>query len=341
MRLAVTRFAALALVAGLSGTLVSAPAQAQDAAELVVRMNRLEGQVRQMSGQIEQLQFENRQLKEQARKFQEDVEYRFSERSGGARSSAPTTAPGSSPAPGPAPRPTRRSDAFDPDQEPGAVGAPRPLGQAAPHSPTVETGANPRRQADTSFSEGGEGLRPGSAPLDLGAAARGGGGGARPSAPPSAPTGPVAGLNPSVAGLNPGAGGASPGAGEGTRAEYDAAYALVAQKHYDQAEPALKRFISAHPRDKMAADATYWLGESYLQRSKPREAAEQFLKVSTDYTRSAKAPEAFLKLGMSLSAIGAKDQACATFAELERKYPTASSSVKKGVDREQKRARCT
>jgi tol-pal system protein YbgF len=101
-----------------------------------------------------------------------------------------------------------------------------------------------------------------------------------------------------------------------------------------------RRFIQSHPRDRLVADATYWLGESYLQRNRPREAAEQFLKVSTDFTRSAKAPDALLKLGVSLSALGAKDQACATFAELERKYPAASSTVKQGVDREQKRARC-
>src|ERR671917_595365 len=61
-----------------------APALAQDAAEFVVRMNRLENQVRQMSGQIEKLQFENRQLKDQVKKFQEDVEFRFQDSRGGA-----------------------------------------------------------------------------------------------------------------------------------------------------------------------------------------------------------------------------------------------------------------
>ncbi|MBM0207280.1 tetratricopeptide repeat protein, partial [Micromonospora sp. STR1s_5] len=78
----------------------------------------------------------------------------------------------------------------------------------------------------------------------------------------------------------------------------------------------------------------------YLQRNKPREAAEQFLKVSTEHTRSSKAPDALLKLGVSLSALGAKEQACATLAEVERKYPQASSSLKQAVDREQKKARC-
>jgi tol-pal system protein YbgF len=99
-------------------------------------------------------------------------------------------------------------------------------------------------------------------------------------------------------------------------------------------------FIQSHPRDRMVADATYWLGETYLQRNRPREAAEQFLKVTTDHSRAPKAPDAMLKLGMALGAIGARDQACATFAELERKFPQAAPAVRQGVDREQKRARC-
>ncbi len=223
----------------------------------------------------------------------------------------------------------RRSDAFDPDAEPAAPGAPRPLGSATASAPPPEAPA-PRRRGggeETAFSEGG----PPAAPLDLGAAARG----------------PVAGLNPAVSGTNPAAtarstGSVPPaGAGQDARAEYESAYAFVMQKQWDQAEPALRRFLAQHGRGSLAADATYWLGESYLQRSKPREAAEQFLKVSTEYTRSSKAPDALLKLGVSLTALGAKDQACATFAEVERKHPQASASLKQAVEREQKKARCS
>jgi TolA-binding protein len=72
-----------------------------------------------------------------------------------------------------------------------------------------------------------------------------------------------------------------------------------------------------------------------------QEAAEQFLKVSTEHGRAAKAPDALLKLGVSLNALGAREQACAAFAKLEREYPQAPNSVRQGVDREQKRARCT
>ena len=114
----------------------------------------------------------------------------------------------------------------------------------------------------------------------------------------------------------------------------------IREKRYEQAEMSLRQFIQSHPRDGHVPAATYWLGESYLQRNRSREAAEQFLKVSTDYARSPQAPEAMLKLGVSLNALGAREQACATLAELDRKFPAAGSGVRQGVVREQKRARC-
>lgn len=316
----------LGLLAGLS---LSWPASAQDAAEIVLRLNRAEGQLRQLSGQIEQLQYENRQLKEQVRKFQEDVEFRFQER-GGARPTASGGAPSQAaalPPSIPSGRPAgpgRRGDAFDPSLDPTAPGAPRPLGTtAAPLPPPGQLPARGAPPPAEALAEDDEDEPPGSAPLDihrLGRLAESGG-----AAPAPAPTRP-----PPIA--------ASPSGDP--RTDYDAAYAYLLQKQYEQAEMGFRRFIQSHPRDRLVPDATYWLGESYLARSRPREAAEQFLKISTDYSRALKAPDAMLKLGIALQALGARDQACATFAELERKYPQAGPSVRQGVEREQKRARC-
>ncbi|WP_238192215.1 tol-pal system protein YbgF [Methylobacterium frigidaeris] len=297
------------------------PAAAQDAAEFVVRLNRLENQSRQMAGQIESLQYENRQLKEQLRKFQEDVEFRFQEMKGGQRPAAST----------PQAKPQKRSDAFDPSQNPGAPGAPQALGgtpgsgaatpsqaprsaAAAPATPSATaTLAPPRAAIEDETPDYGE-------PVDL--------------RPPSRPTAAAPAAAP-----RPTASVAATGTGD-AKADYETAYAYVLQRQYEQAEMSLRQFIQSHPRDALVPDATYWLGESYLQRNRTREAAEQFLKVSTDYARSRKAPDAMLKLGASLNALGAREQACATLAELERKFPQASSTVKQGVDREQRRARC-
>lgn len=50
---------------------------AQNAANLAVRVDRLESQMRQYTGQMEEMNFRIRQLQEQLRRFQEDSEFRF------------------------------------------------------------------------------------------------------------------------------------------------------------------------------------------------------------------------------------------------------------------------
>lgn len=296
-----------------------APAAAQDASDFVVRLNRIENQSRQMAGQIETLQYENRQLKEQLRKFQEDVEYRLQEGRGGAKPAAPPS--GTNPAQA---KPQKRSDAFDPEQNPGRPGAPMPLGQTVPSAavaaaPAQRTPSVPPTVVEADDDD--QGLSPPGVggPVDL-------------SPPTRVPT---TGALPA-----PARGSVAATATGNARADFEVAYGYIVDRQYEQAEMSLRQFIQSHPRDAQVPSATYWLGESYLQRNRNREAAEQFLKVSTDYARSSQAPDAMLKLGVSLNALGAREQACATLAELERKFPSVSTGIRQSVAREQKRARC-
>ena len=112
------------------------------------------------------------------------------------------------------------------------------------------------------------------------------------------------------------------------------------QRDYDDAEKSFAAFLEKNPKSRFTSDALYYLGETYYQRGRQREAAEQYLKISENYATSPRAPEAMLRLGESLQAIGAKEQACATFSEVPRKYPNASAAVKAGAEREAKRAQC-
>lgn len=294
-----------ALLAGFSLLAIglSQPAAAQDAADLVVRTGRLENQLRQLSGQIEQLQFENRRLTEQLRKMQEDVDFRFSERGGqrGGAAPAPQATRPSNPPP-PAGR-ERRGDAFDPAAQPGAAGGPRQLGQVIDD----EFAGNPTS---------------GQGPMDLSSVGRPVPDGALP---------PTAPRSTSVA---------ATGQAASPRELYDLAYAHVLRKEYERAEMSFREFLQSYPRDRLAADATFWLGESYFQRRRYREAAEQFLKISRDYPKANKGADSLLKLGMSLNGLGARDQACATYAKVGVDYPGASNAVRQGVEREQRRARC-
>ena len=84
-----------------------------------------------------------------------------------------------------------------------------------------------------------------------------------------------------------------------------------------------KSFLAANPAHRLTPDAIFYIGETYLQRSRPREAAEQYLKVTTDYAKSARAPESMVRLGQTLAALGNNEQACATLAEFGKRYPAA------------------
>ena len=117
------------ILTGMLTGLFVATAYAQDASEVLLRLNRMENQMRQLSGELEQLQFENKRLQDQLSKFQQDVEFRFQE-------SAGKNGGGAKPA-----LPQKKSDAYDPSQPSNDAGQSRPaqsgplnLNQAA-HGP--------------------------------------------------------------------------------------------------------------------------------------------------------------------------------------------------------------
>ena len=104
--------------------------------------------------------------------------------------------------------------------------------------------------------------------------------------------------------------------------------------------PGFKGFVQRYPQHALASNAQYWLGESYYARGDYQNAAVAFAEGYKAYKNSQKGPDNLLKLGVTLNALGAREQACATLAELDRKFPNAGSGVRQGVAREQKRARC-
>jgi tol-pal system protein YbgF len=297
----------------------------------LLRIDRLENQVRSLNGQVEQLQFQIKRAEEQLRKFQLDVEARLQDGAsriarpaaaalqkrsdlpdGDGGAVAPSAQATSAPTPG---ADGRRHDAYDPDSQPTAAGAPLPLGSSASGSRPVARMADSRRDP--------------SAPLDLTPP------GVRDSVqPPAAPVAvaPVAGLEtgaPVVAApVDP------------IKAEYDAATDLLKTQHYDAAQQGFAAFVQKNPHSRLIAPAIYHLGESFYYQGRHREAAEQFLKIATDYSRSPVAPDAMVKLGVSLNALGAKEQACAFFSEVPRKYPNAPAAEKTAAAREAKKASC-
>jgi tol-pal system protein YbgF len=276
-------------------------------AELVLRVNQLEEELRQASGRIEELENAEHRLETELQKFRQDVEYRFGDRSEGAPPAPDVAEAPQSPGEPAAPaRPRKSSDAFDPDADPNAPGAPRPLGTTPPSAPLV-------REA------------PGAAagqPLELGKAPA-----PESSKGPPPPSGPTI-VGSGVAMLDQ------------PREQFNAALQAFQAGQYPEAEAGFKAFLAANPSHRMSADAIFYIGETYLQRSRPREAAEQYLKVTTDYSKSSRAPESMVRLGQTLAALGNNEQACATLTEFGKRYPAASASVKKLAEHESAKDHC-
>ena len=306
-----------------------------DSADVGSRIDRIESALRQLTGTIEDLQHQNQVLQMQLQRMQTDTEYRFQQlgSKGGPPTGAQPRAMSTQPpvnAP-PAAMSGSRADVFNPAQHPNAPGEPRVLGN--------ETAAAPLPNADDGPPVGAPGGRDVGAPLDLSTLS------ANPPAQPgtmanAAPMPPSQLPPPARAPAASGTQLATLPPSATPKDEYDMAYGYVLHKDYALAEQAFRDFLRKYPEEKLVPDAQYWLGESLFQRQHYRDAAESFLAVSTNFEHSGKAPDALLRLGQSLAALHQKEAACATLAEVGRKFPRASASVKRGVTQEQKRGHC-
>lgn len=128
---------------------------------------------------------------------------------------------------------------------------------------------------------------------------------------------------------------------EGTPKErYDFAFGLLRQTDYDKAEVALSEFLKAHSNDPLAGNARYWLAESYYVRRQYVQAAESFVAGYQANTSGPKAPDMLLKLGMSMSNLDKKEEACASFGKLLEDFPQAAARIISKVTFERKKIGC-
>jgi tol-pal system protein YbgF len=121
---------------------------------------------------------------------------------------------------------------------------------------------------------------------------------------------------------------------------YNQGYGDLLRRDYPSAETAFRRLLESYPNDKLAGDAQYWLGESYYVRGQYKNAADAFLKGYKAHGSNPKAPDSLLKLGMSLAALGQKEAACSSFAELGTKFPSAPLHVRDEANTERRKAGC-
>jgi len=128
---------------------------------------------------------------------------------------------------------------------------------------------------------------------------------------------------------------------EGTPIQrYNYAFALVRRQQLPEAERAFEQFVALHKDDKLAGNAYYWLGQTRFLRKQYDTAAKAFLVAVKDYPKGDKAPEALMRLGITLGAMGDKKNACETLGEVPRRYAQAEPRILEEAKRSQKDLGC-
>ncbi len=120
--------------------------------------------------------------------------------------------------------------------------------------------------------------------------------------------------------------------------QYDFAFEFLKRQDYPKAEATLREFLVKNPKDPLAGNAQYWLGESYYARGLYREAIAQFDGIRTKYPKSAKAPDSMLKLGMSLAKMDQQQGACIALGLVVKSYP--NTDVTKTAQAERAKLKC-
>jgi tol-pal system protein YbgF len=118
------------------------------------------------------------------------------------------------------------------------------------------------------------------------------------------------------------------------RQQYDAAVELLSRAQYAEAQSAFKSFVAANPKDELTGPAQYWVGEISFTQKDYKNAAVAFADVLKRFSKTPKAPEAMLKLGLSLFELNQKKEACTTLNSVKGRFPNAPKAV---LDRAAKR----
>jgi len=301
--------------------LVQAQADPSRLASLEVRLSRIEEELRRMTGRLENLEYGRDRAQDRIDRLVADLDARLSRMEAGGGTPPVAALPTETE---PEPEVLRAPE----PPAPATVPAPREAQAPAPPPSTYRqsTRAAPTPQDDAAAQRG---YVLGTLPRD--AIMGGGAAGAASTAP--APRAVVPDTPPQQQAALPRA--TTP------KGRYDAALGLLQAGDFGSAQDEFSDFLADYPQDPLAPSAAYWLGETYYVQRDFAGAASQFAKNYQAYGETApKAVDNLLKMGISLSQLGQREEACRVFAELASRFPNAAPPIKQAAARGRAGAGC-
>ena len=124
-------------------------------------------------------------------------------------------------------------------------------------------------------------------------------------------------------------------------AQYAQAFGLLEEARHEEAHDAFSRFIETNPDHDLAQNAAYWRAESLYARKMYPEAAKAYALNLRQYPEGRKAPDNMVKLGMALLRLDRAEEACRTFAQLDRNFPDPPLNIRRAAQQGQRQANCS
>jgi TolA-binding protein len=105
----------------------------------------------------------------------------------------------------------------------------------------------------------------------------------------------------------------------------------VDRRDYRASLDALQRVLDSDPPDDVAANALYWMGESYAGLGEPETALRYYARAAEDYPFTTTAPTAQYTRARTLLDLGRPDDAAEAFAELSRRFSNSAYAQNLGL----------
>jgi tol-pal system protein YbgF len=139
----------------------------------------------------------------------------------------------------------------------------------------------------------------------------------------------------------PGGASIAPQAGNDPAGQYEMAFSQLKSGNFAPARNGFEEFLKTYPTHPLAANATYWLGESYYGQGQYDKAARIFAESYKKYPQGPKVADSLLKMGMALGSGGKKNEACVTLKQLKKEFPTGQGVTIRRAEQEMTKLGCT
>ncbi|WP_440958894.1 tol-pal system protein YbgF [Oceanicaulis sp. LC35] len=121
---------------------------------------------------------------------------------------------------------------------------------------------------------------------------------------------------------------------------FETANARLLDGDFGGARELLRDFTQTYPEDQKVGQAWYWLGETHFINGDFQDAADSYIASLQEDRQGPRAPDALVRLGASLAALGETNRACQVLATFPSEFPRAGEDARRKAQRETSRIGC-